>query len=714
MTVRKGKGKPAAPPQQQGMTIEQAIATAYGHWNAGQAAQAEHLCRQVLAVWPEHPDALHLLGLLAHGFGNRPAALDYLRRASASPRAPALFHSNLAEMLRQSGLHQEAEAAGRRAVALDNRSAAAWGNLGIILQESGKLEESLDCLLKVRGLSPDSPETRNNLANTYKRLGRLNEAQAEYEAAIRLNPSYSEAHSNLANLLNDLGRLDEALTLARRAIELNPRNADAYLNAAAIAQSRKRPDEASRWINNILSFAPEHPGALMALAKAQREDENHAAALQAARRAVAAVPQSGEAHEILGLVLQSMNRSDEAMAEYRQAASLPMPKPESPLEKTAILLLELGRGAEALTAFDAALARNPRAASVWFNRAEAKKFTDGDVDIAAMEQLLAEADGTGISRDDRLCLLFALGKACLDAGADARAFACFAEANRLKRGTIEYDAAAVDQWLTSIAATFSPARLARLAGRGDPSELPVFIVGMPRSGTTLVEQILASHPQVHGAGELRLIQSMVERITGPDGMPQGFPQLIEATAPEDLPKLAGYYLERVAALAPGKARVVDKMPANFLYAGFIHALLPRARIIHCRRDPVDTCLSCYTKNFSGEQKFAYDLAELGRFYKGYERLTGHWASVLPAERYTEVSYEAVVADHEGEARRLIAFCGLEWDPACLAFHQLERPVRTASVSQVRQPIYKGSVGRWRRYAKHLGPLLAGLEPAEPA
>ena len=693
MKFRKEKAK-QPPSQPQGMTIEQAIGTAYAHWNAGQTGQAEQICQQVLAVWPEHPDALQLLGLLAHGAGNFDSALGYMRRACAAPQAPALFHSNLAEMLRQSGHLIEAEKEGRRAVALDGNFTAGWGNLGIILQEAGKLEESLQCLIRVCRMNPDSPEAHNNLGNTYKRLERLNEARKEYEEAIRLNPSYPEAHSNLSCLLFERGSLDEAMTMARRAIELAPRNADAYLNAAAIANARRKPDEAKRWIDNILSFAPEHPGALLRLALAQREAGNFQAAEQTARRAVAAAPQNGEAHEVLGQIFQAMSRFDEARTEYERAVSLPMPNPEIPMEKKAILLKELGCTAEALATFDEALAINPRSADVWLNRCEAKTFAKGDPDIATMDRLLADGECQGIGRSDRISLLFALGKACLDAGEDDRAFSFLDEGNRLKRSTFAYDAEVTDQWLDGIVRTVSPEQLSRLAGHGDPSDLPVFIVGMPCSGTTLIERILASHPQVHVAGELPLIQSMMNQISGPDRVPLGYPKLIESTAPEDLPKLARHYLDRVSVLAPGKARIIDKMPANFLYVGFIHAMFPNARIIHCRRDPVDTCLSCYTKLFSGEQQFAYDLAELGRFYKGYERLVAYWASALPADRYTEVVYESVMNDMEGAARRLIEFCGLEWDEVCRVPHVLRRPVRP--------------VGGWKKYARHLAPLLSTL------
>jgi len=710
--VKKPPKTAEPPPGSQVMTIEQALQTAYAHWNAGQQQQAEHLCQQVLAVWPENPFALHLLGLLAHSFGNLPLAVDFLRRACLSPSSPDDFHSNCAEIMRQTGLHQEAEAAARRALAINGGNVGAWTNLGIILQEAGKLEESLQALIRVCQLAPDNAEAHNNLGNTYNRLKRLNEAKSEYEAAIRLNPSYAHAYSNLGNLLKELGQLEAALTQVRQAIELDPHYADAYINASAITRALHRPAESLRWLENVLSFAPDHPGALMALAITHREDENFPAAEQAARRAVALLPQSGDAHEILGQVLHGMNRTDEALAAYAQAQTLPMPNPAGPLEKRAVLLHELGRKAEALEAYQSALEINPRSASLWFNRSDAKSFSANDPDIQTMESLLQDGEQQGLGLDDRTMLSFALGKAHLDAGQDDRAFAYLAEGNRLKRQSFDYDPPAVERWLQEIAETLSPAQIERLKGHGDPSALPIFIIGMPRSGTTLAEQILASHPQIHGAGELRLMQSMIDQITDLNGRLLGYPGLITGTAPEDLQRLAQHYLARVSAMAPGKARVVDKMPANFLFAGLIHLLFPNARIIHCRRDGVDTCLSCYTRLFSGEQKFAYDLAELGRFYKDYERLTAYWKSVLPADRFTELVYEDVVADQEAETRRLLDFCGLDWDEACLSFYELKRPVRTASVGQVRKPIYKTSVGRWRKHAQYLGPLLRELGGAE--
>ncbi|MDR3435504.1 sulfotransferase [Telmatospirillum sp.] len=692
----------AAVSQPQVMSIEQAIALAYQHWNAGQTAQAEQLCQQVLHVWPEHGDALHLLGLLAHTQGNLSLAIDYVQRACAAPSAPALFYSNLTEMLRGSGRLAEAEKAGRRAVALDSQLITGWSNLGIVLQEAGKLDESLVCLRRVIERVPDSPENHNNLGNTLARLGRLQEARREYKAAIGLKPSYSVAHSNLAKLLNDLGETGPAMAEARQAIEIEPRNLDAYINIAAICLARSDPDEALRWLDNLASVAPNHPGGLVSRARILKDGDRPGEALEAARQAVAVAPQSGEAHEMLAQCLARHDQSEEALASYDRAIALPSPRPEDKLVGKGSLLVELGHTEQARALFDQALKINPGTAGAWFNRSELERFDAAE--IARMEGLLAATE----IHDDRIMLEFALAKGWRDVGDDERGFAHLAEGNRLKRASFEYDAAATDHWISSIIETFTEAMRDRFAGLGDPSPVPVFIIGMPRSGTTLVEQILSSHPLVHGAGELKTLQGMVDHISGPDMRPIGYPKLLDSLLDTDLPRLGRYYVGHVASLGPASARIIDKMPANFLYAGLINLLLPNARIIHCRRDPVDTCFSCYTKLFQGEQRFAYDLAELGRFHCGHDRLMAHWRTLLPADRLTDVAYEDVVNDLDGEARRLVAFLGLEWNDACLEFWKNRRPVHTASVNQVRQPIYRSSVGRWKALAGHLQPLLDSL------
>jgi tetratricopeptide (TPR) repeat protein len=689
----------SAPAASAEMSIPEALDRAYAHWNAGQADQAEQFCQRVLAVWPGQADALHLLGLIAHAYGNLDLAIAHLRQACLAPRAPAIYSSNLAEMYRQKGLLADGEAAARRSVTMDANLVSGWNNLGILLQEAGKLEESLDCLGRVVALTPASAQAHNNLANTFRRLNRLEQAEAHYRRALDLHPDYAEARSNLAFLLSAHGQFDQAAAEARQAIELNPRLVDAYLNLAEVEMSRHRHAAALQALDALHGFAPHHPAGLIARAQALKQLERADDALRFAQQAVAAAPTSADAHNVLGQVLQSMGRHDEALAAFDRAAALPGTVAEEALIGRATLFMETGRKDEAMAAFDRALAAFPGSVKALTGRADAKTFKPGDPDIAALEAVLAVGGKRTLA--DRLAAQFALGKAYLDTGDAPRAFQHLDAANRQKRATFVYDSSAARRWLQQIAETFTPALLERFDGAGAPSELPVFIVGMPRSGTTLVEQILASHPEVHGAGELSTLRFIVE---GAGAYPGDLPFASRG----ELARLGQAYLSGVSPLAQGRRRLVDKMPGNFMYAGLIPLILPGARIIHCRRDPVDTCLSCYTKQFAGEQQFAYDQTELGEFHRGYDKLMAHWRQVLPPDRFIEVDYEAVVDDLECEARRLIDFLGLTWDGACLKFHENRRVVRTASVNQVRQPVYATSKGRWQRYAAHLGPLLAAL------
>jgi tetratricopeptide (TPR) repeat protein len=682
--------------------IGQALGRARAHWQAGQADQAEMACQQVLAVWPGQSDAMHLLGIMAHAYGNLDLAIAHVRQACQAPRAPAVYFSDLAEMCRQRGLMADGEQAARRAVAMAPNQAGAWNNLGIILQETGRLDESRLCLQRVLALQPDNAQAHNNLGNTCKRLGLLDQAEQYWMQALALQPNYAEPYSNLANLLNDRGDYDKAAEYGRRAIELNPQLADAYINLSGIETSRQRHGDALRWLNALLSFAPMHAGGLAAQALVLKQLDELPAALDAAQFAVSAAPENPETHNSLGQVLQALGRFEPALAAYDRAASLPGTARETALLNRAALFIEFGRTAEARAALDAVREAFPDSARALFNQADLRRFTADDPAIGKMQAMLAP--GGAQSPSDRMLLHFALGKACLDLGESERAFRHLNEGNRMKRATFAYDPEATALWMASIPQVFTPALLEAKAGQGAASAVPVFVLGMPRSGTTLVEQVLASHPDIHGAGEMRHVQGLVDSLGS-------FPDSAAGLTPEQLAAMGAAYLARVAPLAQGRRHVVDKMPSNFLYAGLIRLILPDARIIHCRRDPVDTCLSCYTKLFTSEQAFSYDLAELGGFHSSYQALMAHWRAVLPASHFLEVDYEAVVADLEVEARRILAFLELPWDDACLRFHETERPVRTASVNQVRQPVYRSSAGRWRAHAAQLGPLLAALGAA---
>jgi hypothetical protein len=314
-----------------------------------------------------------------------------------------------------------------------------------------------------------------------------------------------------------------------------------------------------------------------------------------------------------------------------------------------------------------------------------------------MEELLPLAENW--PSESRMHLDFALGKAYDDLGRYESAMTHLLRGNALKRADTPYDEAKVLGVFDAMEKTVTPAFLAEHSGNGNASALPIFIVGMPRSGTTLVEQILSSIPGVTGMGELMAFQSS---LTNAGAFPAA------GSTKTWFDGLGNAYLKSLGKLSPQSMRIIDKMPSNFIYAGLIHLALPNAKIIHLKRDPIDTCLSCFSRLFSGDQPFSYDLAELGRYYRRYIQLTDHWRQVLPTTAWLDVSYEALVADLETEAKKLVQFLGLEWTDQCLAFHQTKRTVKTASAVQVRQPLYSSSVGRNHHYTPYLGPLLGAL------
>ncbi len=316
-----------------------------------------------------------------------------------------------------------------------------------------------------------------------------------------------------------------------------------------------------------------------------------------------------------------------------------------------------------------------------------------------MRRLQHLAERPDLPVQGRVDCWFALGKAWEDIGDYDRAFACFAAGNREKRATFHYAIeedrrffAAIERHCVSL-----PSPVA-----GDPEPVPIFIVGMPRSGTSLVEQILACHPQVTALGEQEVVRQVID---GPyaDKTGRRYPNGI-GTADGDLfAELGRQCCRRYRELAPDASYITDKLPHNFLYIGVITRMLPNARIIHCRRQPLDTCLSCYKNDFAMLHRWAYDLSEIGEYWLLYDRLMAHWRRIL-GESLFEIDYEELVSDLEGAGRRLLAHCGLDWDARCLDFHRCPRPVSTASAVQVRRPLYTSSIGLWRRYAAHLAPL----------
>ena len=365
--------------------------------------------------------------------------------------------------------------------------------------------------------------------------------------------------------------------------------------------------------------------------------------------------------------------------------------------------MEHDRLTEARDSFRQALKFKPDFLKARYSLAANKADSENLAALAAIEAASVNS-ATPLSSEDTVLLNFALGKCYHEAREYEKAFPYFLAGCTLKRTELNYDAEQMAQHFTLIKRAFDPATLARLRGKGNPSSLPIFVVGMPRSGTTLTEQIISSHPNVYGAGELTDLME-ISRLDYAD--PSIHQQLV-LLSPQQLMAWGDDYITRLQRYAPDAPHITDKLTNNFLAIGLIHLMLPNAKIIHINRNPVDTCLSCLTTWFRDSLPHTYDMTELGRYYVDYQRLMAHWRQVLPSNAFLDIYYEELVADQEAQSRRIIDYCGLEWHDACLDFHNNKRQISTASLVQARRPIYKSSVERWRSYEKFLGPLLDAL------
>ncbi len=461
--------------------------------------------------------------------------------------------------------------------------------------------------------------------------------------------------------------------------------------------------QAERGYRDVLEADPENAAALHGLGMLRFRAGDFDAAAAYLQRAVISDSERASYHLDLGRTLQHLNRIDEAVAAVRHALDLDPGDPDAHLAHAGICV-DAGDFAEAEAAYRRVIDKRSRSGAAWYGLALIKHFEHGDADIDAMAAALAAGP---LEAREQSNLLFALGRAHDHLGDYDTAFGYLREANRIKRQLVPFDMQAEVRNTERIIDAFTPAVFEKFRGAGDPSQVPVFILGMPRSGSTLVEQILASHPGVHGGGELNDLWRTVVGIGAflPAGL--GLPEGVGAVRAEGWQEIGSRYVEAIRRYAPGAERITDKLPFNYTLAGIIHLMLPRARIINCVRDPLDTCLSCYMISFGGDRGFTNDLGELGLTYRLYERLMQHWHQVMPGV-ILDVMYEELTADVESHARRIVQHVGLEWSAQCLEFHTNTRPVATASYAQVRQPIYRSSVGRWKRYEKYLGALQGAL------
>jgi tetratricopeptide (TPR) repeat protein len=537
---------------------------------------------------------------------------------------------------------------------------------GQALLSQGRLGDAADAFRKACAQRPGLAAALCGLGIALARSGRPEEALKPFSAAIRAAPAMVEAHMGLGTALRQCGRPAEALPAFAAALRLRPALPEAAAQAAIVLLDQGRAMEAEPLL----------------------------------RQAVAGRPGDPAVHRLHGRALRLLGRIEEAAAAQRAALRL---KPDYAAAQADLGDTLKAQGAlnEAIAAYERAIALDPRFAAAYRVLAHSRTFRAADDPVlTAMRALAADP---ALTDAQRMNLAFALGKAWEDLGDHDRAFTHLAEGNRLKRATFDGTPEDGEAWLgPALAGAFPAARCADRAAAPETPPTPIFIVGMPRSGTSLVEQILASHPLVHGAGELPTLERLILAR-------HPTPEAAAAASTAEMAALGAAYLEDLRHRAPAAVPyVTDKMPLNFRYLGVIARALPQARVIHCRRDALDTCLSNFKTYFSSPGlRFAYDLTDLGRYHRLYEAAMAHWRTACP-DLVHDLSYEALIADQEVETRRLLDACGLPWDDACLRFHETERVVQTTSSVQVRRPLYRSSVSLAEKYGDRLAPLVAAL------
>ena len=529
-------------------------------------------------------------------------------------------------------------------------------------------------------LQPSNAIIQHDLGLACLEVGHIPDAIAALQRAVAINPRYTDAYFRLGIALEKLGDIGGAIVAYDRATEMLPSLTEAWFRAGALVHTLGHRDEAIGCFRRAAATGGKTSFGLLGKARALLTEDRNQEAELVLRKTLALDPNNAMAHDLLGN-----------------------------------LLSEFGRFDEARECFQRAIAIAPLLAGSYYDLVRSRRVTSNDNDNGLVQQMESALATPGLEAAQRLRLHLAIGKAADDLGDYALAMQHFDAADAVRRSSLAFDSAAFSIEIDRLIARCTPELMARAHELGSSDTMPVLILGMPRSGTTLVEQIVSMHPEVGAGGELNFWNergAAWHRSDAPGGAADGNESPVfakEFLATEFLDQAAADYLGVLRAIAPKAARVTDKMPFNFLWAGLIHLAFPRATIIHCRRAAVDTALSIHQTHFHPGLAFPTGGAELVAYFRSYQRITGHWRSTLPADRFIEVDYEDLTSDPEPVIRRIIAACGLPWHDACLRPESNPRAVKTPSKWQTRQPIYRTSVARWRRYEPWLGPLRALVE-----
>ena len=663
---RKAKGAAKAVIASANPAAQALIQKAQTHLDDGEADTAKSLLLEAKQLDPLNAEPFHMLALIAYSEGRIDDAGELILDAITRDDTDPVLHGNCGAIMNLLGRPWEAEAACRHVIELDPKNAEAHNNLAVSLEVQGRLDEAQDSAVRAIELNPGYVEACTNLGNILLRAGEPLTAADAYRAAIKIDSGTLMARANLAIALREAGELDAAEKECRKALDINPGFAEGHNS-----------------LGNVLKEKEDWPGACEAFETAIGLREGYADAML----------------NLAGVLFKSGDVQG-AQAKYRDILKMNENLSEAHAG-LGVVLLAAGRLDEAVKSFKNAVANKPSLGLAQYNLATAIGGEYGEAEVDAIRELLKDKQLPDV---ERTRIHFALGEINDQLGNYETAFADFVTGNQMRKKQLEtrgktFDADAFDRRMKGIIAAYGADLFAERKNTGVSSDLPVFIVGMPRSGTTLFEQIIASHPQANGKGEVDLIRV----ICGEDGD-------LAAATEKILAEKAEHYLAELTREAEGAARIIDKMPFNWLYLGQIQLMFPEAHVLYCRRDPMDTGLSCYRQDFTAPHAWACDLGDIGRFLSASERIMEHWKSVL-ALPILEVPYEDIVDDQETASRRIIDFLGLGWDEACLDFHSSGRTIHTASNWQVRKPIYRTAIGRAKKYEALLGPLKDVLSPS---
>ena len=651
------------------------IATALAHAArllAGDPTLAEAQAREILKVAPEHPEARLLLAAALRRQGSAAGAKDILQDLAKAQPDVAQVHLELGLACAGLGQGTAAIVALTRATGLNPNHANAWRALGDALSLAGASEQADLAYSRHIRASVNDPtlvEAASALCDN-----RLAEAERLLRGFLKQHPTDVAAIRMLAETGARLGRLDDAENLLARCLELAPSFTAARHNYASVLYRQNKPVQAIAEADRLLAADPANPGVRNLKAAALGRTGEYHQAIELYELVLAGYPDQPKTWMSLGHALKTVGRQADAVAAYRKS-----------------------------------LAQAPGLGEAWWSLANLKTVAFSAGDREAMETQARRAD---LTDEDRFHLHFALGKAMEDAGDYAASFEHYAAGNALRRLGVTYDAEDTTSHVGRSKALFTPGFLAERAGAGCAAPDPIFVVGLPRAGSTLIEQILSSHSQVEGTQELPDIITLARRLGGrsKSAAESAYPDALADLSADGLRALGEEYLERAQVHRKlGRPFFIDKMPNNFAHLGLIHLILPNAKVIDARRHPLGCCFSGFKQHFARGQTFTYDLTDLGRYYADYVELMAHFDVVLPG-RVHRVIYEDMVADPEREVRRLLDRCGLPFEDACLKFYENDRAVRTASSEQVRQPIFTDATDHWRNYEPWLAPLKASLGP----